>query len=80
MVSDAHPSFAEATRLWLAFVALFVFRIPFPLVILAAALVGLAMVLRTRGGTPAQIADEKVLLQSAGVPRPLRTILIGGIL
>jgi chromate transporter len=64
----------------LAFLALFVFRIPFPIVILAAALVGLAMVLRTRGDAPTLVADEKVLLQSANAPRPLRTILIGGVL
>src|SRR5262245_49936962 len=65
----------------LAFLALFVFRIPFPLVILAAALVGLAVVVSKRGNDAgAQAAGEKVLLPSTGAPRPLRTILIGGAL
>src|SRR5262249_30079100 len=64
----------------LAFLALFVFRIPFPLVILAASLAGRVMVWRMRGDAPAQIADEKVLLQSASAPRPVHTILVGGVL
>jgi chromate transporter len=65
----------------LAFLALFVFRIPFPIVILAAALVGLVMVLRSNGkSATAQNADEKILVQSAKAPRPLRTILVGAAL
>ena len=65
----------------LAFLALFVFRIPFPIVILAAALLGLVMVLRSNGkSATAQNANEKILVQSANAPRPLRTILIGAAL
>jgi chromate transporter len=63
----------------LAFVALFVFRIPFPIVILAAAIVGLAMAWRSDGRAPAA-SDEKVLEQSSKAPRPFRTTLIGAAL
>ena len=63
----------------LAFLALFVLRIPFPLVILAAALVGLVMVLRSSGEMPSN-ASEKVLVQSATAPHPMRTILLGAVL
>jgi chromate transporter len=62
----------------LAFLALFVFRIPFPIVILAAAIVGLAMAWRSEGR--AAPTDEKVLDQSSTAPRPLRTALIGTVL
>jgi chromate transporter len=65
----------------LAFLALFVFRIPFPIVILAAAGVGMAMAWRTGANSAASDgADEKVLDQSANAPRPLRTIIIGAAL
>jgi chromate transporter len=65
----------------LAFLALFVFRIPFPIVILAAACVGMAMAWRTGANSAASDgADEKVLGQSANAPRPLRTIIIGAAL
>ncbi len=65
----------------LAFLALFVFRIPFPIVILAAACVGLAMAWRTGANSAAsQGADEKVLEQSANAPRPMRTVIIGAAL
>ena len=63
----------------LAFVALFVFRIPFPIVILAAAIIGLAMAWRS-DGRAAAASDEKVLEQSANAPRPFRTVLIGAAL
>ena len=62
-----------------AFLALFVFRIPFPIVILAAALVGLAMAWRSNGQAVAP-SDEKVLQQASKAPRPLRTVLIGAAL
>ena len=62
-----------------AFLALFVFRIPFPIVILAAALVGLAMAWRSDGQAVAP-SDEKVLQQTSKAPRPLRTVLIGAAL
>ncbi|HET6159494.1 MAG TPA: chromate efflux transporter [Dongiaceae bacterium] len=62
----------------LAFLALFVFRVPFPVVILAAALIGLVMVLRSNGGHAAPVhVDEKILVQSANAPRPFRTIFVG---
>jgi chromate transporter len=62
----------------LAFLALFVFRIPFPIVILAAAIVGLAMAWRSDGH--AAPTDEKVLTQTSNAPRPFRTALIGAVL
>ena len=62
----------------LAFLALFAFRIPFPIVILAAACVGLAMVLRSNhAGASSSAAEENVLEQTANAPRPGRTILLG---
>jgi chromate transporter len=65
----------------LAFLALFVFGVPFPIVILAAALAGLALVRRTGpNGAAASGPVEKVLEQSAHAPRPLRTILAGAVL
>ncbi|MBA4100207.1 MAG: chromate transporter [Rhodospirillum sp.] len=62
----------------LAFVALFAFRIPFPIVILAAAIVGLAMAWRSNGR--AALTDEKVLTQTSKAPRPFRTAFIGATL
>jgi chromate transporter len=62
----------------LAFLALFVFRIPFPIVILVAAIVGLAMAWRSDGHPVA--TDEKVLTQTSKAPRPFRTALIGAAL
>ena len=62
----------------LAFLALFVFRVPFPIVILAAAIVGLAMAWRSEGR--AAPTDEKVLEQTSKAPRPFRTALIGAAL
>ena len=62
----------------LAFLALFVFRIPFPIVILVAALIGLAMAWRSDGHPVA--TDEKVLTQTSKAPRPFRTALIGAAL
>jgi len=65
----------------LAFLALFVFRIPFPIVILAAACVGLTMTWHTGPNSAvSQDADEKVLDQSASAPRPVRTLAIGAAL
>jgi chromate transporter len=60
----------------LAFLALFVFRIPFPIVILAAAIAGLGMAWRSAGQT-INATDEQVLDQSASAPRPIRTTLLG---
>ena len=62
----------------LAFLALFVFRIPFPIVILAAAIVGLAMAWRSE--EHAAPTDEKVLEQTSKAPRPFSTALIGAVL
>jgi chromate transporter len=62
----------------LAFLALFAFRIPFPIVILASAIVGLAMAWRS--DEFAAPTEEKVLEQSSQAPRPLRTALIGAAL
>ncbi len=65
----------------LAFLGLFVFGIPFPIVILIAACVGLAMAWRAGvNGAPSHTVDEKVLDQSANAPRPLRTVLLGAAL
>ncbi|MGH6892989.1 MAG: chromate transporter, partial [Dongiaceae bacterium] len=65
----------------LAFLALFVFRVPFPIVILAAACIGLAAVWRSAGnGAASQPAGEKVLHQSANAPRPVWTAIIGAVL
>jgi chromate transporter len=65
----------------LAFLALFVFGIPFPIVILAAACIGLAMAWHAgAGGAAAQGVDEKVLDQSANAPRRLRTVVVGAAL
>jgi chromate transporter len=63
----------------LAFLALFVFRIPFPVVILAAALIGLGMARRSNGAA-ANAVDEKILQQTANAPRPFRTVVIGALL
>ncbi len=63
----------------LAFLALFVFRIPFPIVILAAATLGLAMAWRS-DGTASKTADERVLEQSSSAPRPFRTVVVGAAL
>jgi chromate transporter len=60
----------------LAFLALFVFRIPFPIVILAAAVIGFALAWRS-DGTASKTPDEKVLEQSSEAPRPFRTTLTG---
>jgi chromate transporter len=62
----------------LAFLALFVLRIPFPIVILVAAVIGLVMAWRSDGS--AAPTDEKVLEQSSTAPRPFRTALIGAAL
>jgi chromate transporter len=62
----------------LAFLALFVFRIPFPIVILIAAIIGLTMAWRSDGR--AAPTDEKVLEQTSNAPRPFRTALIGAAL
>ncbi len=65
----------------LAFLALFAFRIPFPIVILAAAIVGLAFVRRSGSSSNSGLAaEEKVLEQSADAPRPVRTIVSGAAL
>ncbi len=65
----------------LAFLALFVFRVPFPIVILAAACIGLAAVSRSAEiGAASQSAGEKVLHQPAAAPRPARTVIIGAVL
>jgi chromate transporter len=63
----------------LAFLALFVFRIPFPLVILAAAIIGFGMAWRSDGAA-LRDADEKILVQRAGAPHPLRTLVVGALL
>ena len=63
----------------LAFLALFVFRIPFPIVILAAAIIGFAVAWRSDGRVAAA-SDEKVLEQTSNAPRPLRTAFIGATL
>ncbi|HJT14824.1 MAG TPA: chromate efflux transporter [Dongiaceae bacterium] len=63
----------------LAFVALFVFRIPFPIVILVAAIIGFGMARRS-DGVAAKGTDEKVLQQTSNVPRPFRTMIIGVLL
>ncbi len=63
----------------LAFLALFVFRVPFPLVILAAAVIGLAIAWRSDGRS-SQSGSEKLLVQSADAPRPVRTMLAGAAL
>jgi chromate transporter len=63
----------------LAFLALFVFRIPFPIVILAAAIIGFGMARRSYGAVISDI-DEKILEQSAKAPRPFRTVAIGAAL
>jgi chromate transporter len=63
----------------LAFLALFVFRIPFPIVILAAAIIGLAMAWRS-DGRASKAADEKLLEQSSSAPRPFLTALTGAVL
>src|SRR5215813_5611945 len=60
----------------LAFLALFVFRIPFPIVIIAAACIGLVVAWRTSGNSAATASDhEPTLTQSAEAPRPMRTII-----
>jgi chromate transporter len=63
----------------LAFLALFVFRIPFPIVILVAAIIGFALAWRS-DGIAAKNPDEKVLEQTANAPRPFRTVIIGALL
>jgi chromate transporter len=63
----------------LAFLALFVFRIPFPIVILVAAIIGFGMAWRS-GEVASNGADEKVLEQTANAPRPFRTVIIGALL
>jgi chromate transporter len=63
----------------LAFIALFVFRIPFPIVILVAAIVGFGMAWRS-DGVAAKGADEKILEQSSKATRPFRTIIVGAVL
>jgi chromate transporter len=63
----------------LAFLALFVFRIPFPIVILVAAIIGLAVAWRSDGHAAKSI-EERVLDQSSNAPRPLRTTIIGSAL
>jgi chromate transporter len=60
----------------LAFLALFVFRIPFPIVILAAAIIGLAMAWRSDGNAIKTVA-ERVLVPSSKALHPFRTTLIG---
>ena len=60
----------------LAFLALFVFHVPFPLVVLAAALIGLAMAWRSDGHA-SNTADEKVLEQSSKASPPVRTAAVG---
>ncbi|MEZ5831472.1 MAG: chromate efflux transporter [Dongiaceae bacterium] len=63
----------------LAFLALFVFRVPFPIVILAAAFIGLA-VARWSGVHASSMPSERLLEQSSDAPQPLRTVLLGGAL
>jgi chromate transporter len=63
----------------LAFLALFVFRIPFPIVILVAVIIGLAVAWRSDGHAAKSI-EERVLDQSSNAPRPLRTTIIGSAL
>jgi chromate transporter len=62
----------------LAFLALFVFRIPFPVVILAAAIVGLIMAWRSDGA--AKASEVQLLAPSSNAPRPVRILLIGAAL
>jgi chromate transporter len=63
----------------LAFLALFVFRIPFPVVILAAAVIGFAMAWRSDGAI-SKGAAERILAPTSDAPRPFRTALIGALL
>jgi chromate transporter len=63
----------------LAFLALFVFRIPFPIVILLAAIIGFGMAWRS-DEVAANGADERILEQASNVPRPFRTVLVGALL
>jgi chromate transporter len=60
----------------LAFLALFVFRIPFPVVILAAAAAGLVVAWRS-DGIAAKAPDAQLLAPSSDAPRPFRILLIG---
>jgi chromate transporter len=63
----------------LAFLALFALRIPFPIVILVAAIIGLVMAWRSAGHSAKSI-HERVLVQSSHAHRPFRTVLIGAAL
>jgi chromate transporter len=63
----------------LAFLALFAFRIPFPIVILVAAIIGFALAWRS-DGIAAKNPDEKVLEQTSNAPRPFRTVIVGALL
>ncbi|HKP26834.1 MAG TPA: chromate efflux transporter [Dongiaceae bacterium] len=63
----------------LALLALFVFRIPFPIVILVAAIIGFGLAWRSDGAA-FKGADERILEQTANAPRPFRTMVIGALL